>query len=112
MSLELITVRQIVVIAVVVTIVVPIGVAVASGRGSGGIGRDSRSSSGRHGERLAAGRRGNDDRACNTEDFANVYVGAVGVDLRIVLVEKGSVHIMSSGDGIAGITLNHSCQEK
>lgn len=79
------------------------------GRTTGGVGsRVGQGGGGRDGGRFVACRRWNDDLVGNAENLADVDVAALGIDLGVILVEESSVHVVSSGDSLAGITPNHS----
>ena len=80
---------------------------VGRGAAAGGRSRVGQGSGGRNGRRLVAGRRRDDDLVGNAKNLANVDVGALGIDLGVVLVDESGVHVVSSGDTVAGITPNH-----
>jgi len=48
---------------------------------------------------------GNSDYVRNAEDLANVYIGTLVVNLRVVRVEKGGINSSLGLDAIAGISI-------
>ena len=130
--LDLVTPRQVLVIAIITIVAVIAVITVRLGgwlggrlggrrggrlrnrgvrlrnRGGGRLG--DQSGVGRNGERLAANGRRNDDLASNAKNLANVDVAALGIDLRVVLVKESGVHAVSSSDSIASIIPGHDCE--
>lgn len=54
----------------------------------------------------------NDVLGINAENFVDVDVAALGIDLGVVLVKGGDVHSVVSGNLFADIILDDFCEDK